>query len=93
MISCDYCGKKVQPIFWIGDKDNIWNKEYNRRVKKKIKNLKGIKRLLIGWFSIPNMPFYSRGSFDFCSDKCYEEWKKLAKKKFANPCQGEGGKD
>ena len=81
---CDYCRKLIVPMDGnIEDDDNIWNKEYNKRMKVEISKRKGIKKILFRAFNFVNMPFYPSETFQFCSKGCYEAWKKKASVLFA----------
>ena len=91
MANCDTCGIFILPIhnsIWDRDADNFWNKEYVKLKNKELAKRKGIKRLLFKLFDFPSMPFYPDGSFCFCSQEHYDEWKKIlieriAKQQFA----------
>ena len=87
---CDYCRKLIIPTDGeIEDSDEIWNKEYKKRMKIELLKRKGIKKFFYRVFCFPDMPFYPSDEFQFCSGGCYDAWKKKAKSIFALEKEGE----
>lgn len=83
MSNCDFCRRLIVPTDnSMNDIDKIWDKEYYKRKDLEINKQEGIKKIIYKIFYGPTMPFYPRDSFSFCSKECYNNWKKIAKKRF-----------
>ena len=80
-MECDWCGKSIQPIQdWHYDKDNLWQKEYDRLCSLKRMKAVSVKERIIAFFWEPPVirPF---GNFVFHAGTCYTNWKRELLKK------------